>query len=44
MKNFDAWNDLKKLVNERNELFYINKREIRYTYLGVNIGFEEDGK
>ncbi len=44
MKKFDQWNDLKKEVNDRNEKFYVNPREVRYAHLGINIGFEEDGK
>lgn len=37
MKKFDQWNELKKQVNDRNENFYVNPREVRYAYLGVNI-------
>lgn len=44
MKHFDQRNELKKHLHRNRTEFYVNKREIRYTHLGVNIGYEEDGK
>lgn len=45
MKNFDGWNELKKqLHNKANIDFYFKEREIWFCSLGVNIGFEQDGK
>ncbi len=45
MQKFDIWNDEKKILNaKKRETFYINPREIWYTKMGANIGFEEDGK
>lgn len=44
MKNFDQWNELKKLVNRNRPTFYVKEREIRYAHLGHNVGYEQDGK
>lgn len=44
MKNFDTWNDLKKTIHHNGSSFYVGEREIWYVHLGINIGFEEDGK
>lgn len=44
-KDFDDWNDNKKKINLKTlEDFYINRREIWFTKMGMNIGFEENGK
>ena len=45
-KDFDKWNELKKNLNnsEKSKSFYFKEREIWWCSLGVNIGFEEDGK
>lgn len=44
-KDFDGWNEEKKRVhaNDTYVPFY-HEREIRWCRLGVNIGFEQDGK
>jgi mRNA interferase MazF len=45
MKNFDSWNSEKKILHsKKRDEFYVNPREIWYTKMGVNIGFEENGK
>lgn len=44
MKNFDQRNELKKNIHRKRSKFYIKHREIRYAHVGVNVGFEEDGK
>ena len=42
-KDFDAWNERKKQINENQPIFY-HEREIHWCSFGVNIGFEQDGK
>ncbi len=41
-KNFDNWNDQKKIINDKSGPF-CHEREIWWCSLGVNIGFEQDG-
>lgn len=44
MKDFNSRNKIKEeLHNERRRVF-VNEREVRVAHLGINIGFEEDGK
>ncbi|HMT01332.1 MAG TPA: type II toxin-antitoxin system PemK/MazF family toxin [Candidatus Absconditabacterales bacterium] len=43
-KKFDDWNNEKKRIDEIKLSFFPKSREIRYCKLGVNIGFEADGK
>ncbi len=46
MKNFDAWNEVKKITNESeisNEFFF-HEGEIWWCTVGINIGVESDGK
>jgi len=45
-KDFDKWNELKKKLNifEKTKDFYFREREIWWCSLGVNVGFEQDGK
>ncbi|KKP33145.1 MAG: hypothetical protein A2312_02990 [Candidatus Staskawiczbacteria bacterium RIFOXYB2_FULL_32_9] len=43
-KNFNEWNELKKKLHIRNEEILFHEREIWWCSLGVNVGFEEDGK
>jgi len=42
-KDFDRWNKKKKIVNNVNNSFY-HDREVWWCTLGLNIGFEQDGK
>jgi len=45
MIKFDKWNEeKKKLEKEKNEDFYVNVREIWFTKMWINLGFEENGK
>jgi mRNA interferase MazF len=46
MKNFNEWNNLKKDINIKEQVStpFIHSREIWFMYLGVNVGYEEDGK
>ena len=43
-KDFDGWNREKKRVHERSDRKFFHEREIWWCSLGVNIGYEEDGK
>jgi mRNA interferase MazF len=45
-KDFDRWNKLKKAINGRdeNERVYFHEGDIWWARLGVNVGFEIDGK
>lgn len=43
-KDFDTWNSLKKVTNERLKYVVFSEREIWWCQLGLNIGDEEDGK
>ncbi len=44
MKDFDQWNEIKKEINERANLILFHEREIWWCSLGLNVGFEQDGK
>jgi mRNA interferase MazF len=45
-KNFDRWNKLKKAINasDESERVYFHERDVWWTRVGVNIGYEIDGK
>ena len=44
-KDFDQWNEEKKLAHARDTSeLYFNEGEIWWVSLGVNVGFEQDGK
>lgn len=45
-KNFDVWNERKKLLNrtEHSDRFFYHEREVWWCSLGLNIGVESDGK
>src|SRR3989344_7524221 len=43
-KNFDGWNEVKKKINEAEFKDFVHKREVWWCSLGVNIGYEQDGK
>lgn len=43
-KNFDLWNEDKKQINKKETAFFVNKREVWWCSLGVNVGYEADGK
>ena len=43
-KSFDAWNEHKKKRDENDISIYFYEREIWWCAIGVNIGFEQDGK
>lgn len=43
-KDFDGWNQQKKLVHEKEFTNYVHEREVWWCSIGVNVGVEEDGK
>ena len=45
-KDFDRWNKLKKSINGRdeNERVYFHEGDIWWARVGINIGYEIDGK
>lgn len=43
-KNFDKWNEVKKLTYNQNRETHIRAGEIRWISFGVNVGSEIDGK
>lgn len=44
MKNFDIWNEKKKVINEKPIVIGVNEREIWWMTLGLNVGIETNGK
>ncbi len=44
VKDFDTWNSLKKHLNISGMNCFYHEREVWWCSLGINIGFEEDGK
>jgi mRNA interferase MazF len=43
-KNFRKWHTLKELLHKKEKVIYFKEREIWWCSLGVNVGFEQDGK
>lgn len=43
MKDFDSWNDFKKVINRSIHRPFYRERQIFWCNLGVNVGFEQDG-
>lgn len=43
-KNFDAWNTIKKQINNEHLILYCNPKDIWWSSIGLNVGSEEDGK
>jgi mRNA interferase MazF len=45
-KDFDKWNKKKKIIDQKeiSDKTFFNEREIWWGSLGVNIGYEQDGK
>ena len=43
-KDFDKWNRLKKKINENERFLSFYAKEIWWCSLGLNIGYEQDGK
>jgi len=44
-KKFNEWNEVKKtLHNKQNKIVIPKEREVYWSSIGVNVGFEQDGK
>ncbi|MDR3558578.1 MAG: type II toxin-antitoxin system PemK/MazF family toxin [Candidatus Pacebacteria bacterium] len=45
-KNFNAWNEKKKIVHDREnaQRTFFKEQEIWWSYIGLNVGYEQDGK
>jgi len=43
-KDFDKWNNLKKVTDSKENNFGVHEREIWWISLGLNVGVEIDGK
>jgi mRNA interferase MazF len=43
-KDFDRWNTRKKKIHNAPFRSYVHEREVWWCALGLNIGFEQDGK
>jgi mRNA interferase MazF len=43
-KDFDTWNNMKKLTDGKPDNFGVHEREIWWVSFGVNVGVEIDGK
>jgi mRNA interferase MazF len=45
-KDFDNWNNKKKIIDQKNISVnrFVNEREVWWCSLGLNIGYEQDGK
>ena len=42
-KDFNKWNERKKDIHNKNKSPFYHERELWWSSLGVNIGFEQDG-
>lgn len=43
-KDYDAWNEIKKLIQAQDFQKFVHEREIWWCSIGLNIDDEEDGK
>jgi len=43
-KDFKKWNLVKEKVDKKNKIHHFNEREAWFINLGLNIGYEQDGK
>jgi hypothetical protein len=44
MKDYQKWHILKNELDKKEHTIFVNEREICYTSIGENIGFEQNGK
>jgi len=44
MKKYDEWNNLKQTLNKEENKVFFRERDIFWASIGVNIGYEQDGK
>lgn len=42
-KEFDTWNERKKILHEREVVLFYRAREIWWCYVGINVGSEQNG-
>lgn len=43
-RDFDNWNEVKKNLDNKKEVIFFKEREIYWSNIGQNIGFEQNGK
>ncbi|MEK7142477.1 MAG: type II toxin-antitoxin system PemK/MazF family toxin [Patescibacteria group bacterium] len=43
-KDFDKWNGVKTKTNQANDRVFFHEREVWWCRIGVNVGYEQDGK
>jgi mRNA interferase MazF len=43
-KDFDEWNEVKKLVDKISQRVFFHERELWFARIGVNVGYEQDGR
>jgi len=44
MKDFDTWNNKKKLIDSSEKLIGLKQRDVVFIHIGQNIGYEQNGK
>ena len=44
IKSFFPWHNKKECIDRKNKRIYFHEREIWWCSIGVNVGFEQDGK
>jgi mRNA interferase MazF len=44
LKHFDSWNKKKKDIDDKSKLIGLKERDIVFIHMGVNVGYEQDGK
>ena len=44
LKDFDSWNEKKKEIHQSVFREFVHTREVWWCSLGINVGFEQDGK
>ncbi len=43
-KAFDVWNEKKKAIHKDAGYVFFHPRELWFAHLGINVGFEQDGR
>jgi mRNA interferase MazF len=43
-KDFNKWNNKKIIINDIEHIPFFHEREIWFCFLGVNVGYEQDGQ
>lgn len=41
MKQYDEWNELKKSLNDEENKVFFRERDVFWTSIGLNIGYEQ---